>query len=88
MILLGVDDFFIASSPPEVRQQVRVMLESRFRFGKYRDLRASPVGYAGRRITQTPQRSTVQEKYILEELRPLSMAHGRLRRQGTQSDPT
>eukprot|EP00959_Pyramimonas_sp_CCMP1952_P454469 9469951-Pyramimonas_sp.AAC.1 len=79
MILLEVDDFFIGSLTEESRKWFRERLESRFRFGKYRDCHAGPVDYAGRRVTIGPNRATIDmEKYILEELRPISLAKGRL----------
>eukprot|EP00959_Pyramimonas_sp_CCMP1952_P242294 5064519-Pyramimonas_sp.AAC.1 len=79
MILLEVDDFLIASDSPESRKWLRETLEGRFRLGKYRDCHAGPVEYAGRSVRMGPQRTTIdQEKYILEELRPIALARGRL----------
>eukprot|EP00959_Pyramimonas_sp_CCMP1952_P008070 168909-Pyramimonas_sp.AAC.1 len=75
MVLLEVDDFFIGSTATEDRKWLRDRLESRFKFGKYRDCGAGPVDFAGRRITIGPKRAAVDmEKYILEEMRPLSVA--------------
>eukprot|EP00959_Pyramimonas_sp_CCMP1952_P119533 2499475-Pyramimonas_sp.AAC.1 len=69
---LEVDDF-IASSSEDARSWLRQLLESRFRFGKYRGCRAGTVDFAGRRVTIGPQRATLDmEKYILEEIKPLS----------------
>eukprot|EP00959_Pyramimonas_sp_CCMP1952_P220038 4600398-Pyramimonas_sp.AAC.1 len=74
MMLLEVDDFFIGGATTEDRKWLRDRLE-RFKFGKYRDCGAGPVDFAGRRITTGPKRAAVDmEKYILEEMRPLSVA--------------
>eukprot|EP00959_Pyramimonas_sp_CCMP1952_P242207 5062826-Pyramimonas_sp.AAC.1 len=79
MMLLEVDDFMIASSSPESRAWLRKTLEARFTFGKYRDCRGGPVDFAGRRLTFHPRKVQVdQEKYILEEIRSLSVAKGRM----------
>eukprot|EP00959_Pyramimonas_sp_CCMP1952_P065786 1373628-Pyramimonas_sp.AAC.1 len=78
-MLLEVDDFMIGSAGPKARAWIRGILESRFTFGKYRDAHAGAVEYAGRRITVCPSKVVIdQEKYILEEVRPLAMAKGRL----------
>eukprot|EP00959_Pyramimonas_sp_CCMP1952_P199424 4171275-Pyramimonas_sp.AAC.1 len=79
MMLLEVDDFMIGSADTSSRDWLRKLLESRFKFGKYRDCHSGPVDFAGRRITFLDQKITVnQEKYILEEIRPLSVAKGRM----------
>eukprot|EP00959_Pyramimonas_sp_CCMP1952_P364257 7627891-Pyramimonas_sp.AAC.1 len=84
MLLLEVDDFFIGSANPEARAWLRQVLEFRFRFGKYRDCQAGPVDYAGRRVTMGPQKAVVDmEKYILVEIRPISVLKGRLSSKGT-----
>eukprot|EP00959_Pyramimonas_sp_CCMP1952_P322902 6756832-Pyramimonas_sp.AAC.1 len=56
MVLLEVDDFFIASRAQGNRQWIREVLQSRFRFGKYRDCHAGPVEHAGRRVVFSPQK--------------------------------
>eukprot|EP00959_Pyramimonas_sp_CCMP1952_P293371 6135377-Pyramimonas_sp.AAC.1 len=77
MMLLEVDDSMIGSADTSSRDWLRKLLESRFKFGKYRDCHSGPADFAGRRITFMDQKITVdQEKYILEEIRPLSMAKG------------
>eukprot|EP00959_Pyramimonas_sp_CCMP1952_P450591 9434433-Pyramimonas_sp.AAC.1 len=87
-MLLEVDDFLIGSSSPESRQWLRGVLEARFKFGKYRDLQASAVDFAGRRITVSQDRAVIdQEKYILEDVRALPMATGRLSRKDTPLEP-
>eukprot|EP00959_Pyramimonas_sp_CCMP1952_P465348 9488138-Pyramimonas_sp.AAC.1 len=79
MMLLEVDDFMIGSANEEARSWLRRLLESRFKFGKYRDCHAGSVDFAGRRVTFSDSKIVVdQEKYILEEVRPLSMAKGRM----------
>eukprot|EP00959_Pyramimonas_sp_CCMP1952_P433770 9083339-Pyramimonas_sp.AAC.1 len=88
MILLEVDDFFIGSSSESSRRWLRELLEARFKFGKYRDCHSGPVDYAGRRITIGPQRATVDmEKYILEEVRPVTVQKGRLARRDLPLEP-
>eukprot|EP00959_Pyramimonas_sp_CCMP1952_P372278 7795766-Pyramimonas_sp.AAC.1 len=59
MILLEVDDFFIASSSPSSRSWLRQTLEARFKFGKCRDCHAGPVEFAGRRVTAGAQKATL-----------------------------
>eukprot|EP00959_Pyramimonas_sp_CCMP1952_P291790 6102997-Pyramimonas_sp.AAC.1 len=68
MMLLEVGDFMIGSANEEARSWLRRLLESRFKFGKYRDCHAGSVDFAGRRVTLSDSKIVVdQEKYILEE---------------------
>eukprot|EP00959_Pyramimonas_sp_CCMP1952_P285973 5979705-Pyramimonas_sp.AAC.1 len=88
MMLLEVDDFFIGSADQASRDWLRRVLESRFKFGKYRDCQAGAVDFAGRRITVAPDKAVIDmEKYILEEIRPLSMSKGRLARKDSPLEP-
>eukprot|EP00959_Pyramimonas_sp_CCMP1952_P165558 3460829-Pyramimonas_sp.AAC.2 len=69
----------MGSSGSKLRAWLRQTLEARFKFGKYRDCHSGPVDFAGRRVTFLNDRAIVdQEKYILEEIRPLTLARGRL----------
>eukprot|EP00959_Pyramimonas_sp_CCMP1952_P178513 3731354-Pyramimonas_sp.AAC.1 len=77
--MMLLEDFMIASSSRESRAWLRSTLEARFKFGKYRDCQAGLVDFAGRRLTLTPRKILIdQEKYILEEVKALSVAKGRM----------
>eukprot|EP00959_Pyramimonas_sp_CCMP1952_P162163 3390463-Pyramimonas_sp.AAC.1 len=89
MMLLEVDDFFIGSADADARAWIRSILEDRFRFGKYRDCHAGSVDFAGRRVSFLPGKAVIdQEKYILEEIRPLTLARGRLSVKSSPLEPS
>ena len=74
MVLLEVDDMLWACLP-RVRDHYRALASERFRFGKWV---ASEGDFAGRRVRRCSDRVVVdQEKYIIEELRPMALSRGR-----------
>ena len=78
-ILVDVDDLLIGARK-SIASEIRDYLVSKFEFGKW-DYRKGD--YLGRTIEQLPDRIVVhQQKYILENLQPISVAKGR------RSNPT
>eukprot|EP00439_Symbiodinium_sp_Y106_P059202 s5068_g8.t1 len=73
-VLVEVDDF-IVSTEPRIRDEIRQQFEARFHFGKWE---LDSADYAGRRVRVLQDKILVdQEKYILEQLQPISLAKGR-----------
>ena len=76
MILVGVDDFIVATKP-SFRKEMKELLGERFQFGKWE---ADKAEYAGRSIIMHASKEKIeigQEKYIIENLRPMHLAKGR-----------
>ena len=74
MDLIDVDDPILSLTPSRA-EAFRTAICKRFVFGKWK---RGESDFAGRRLRQRPDRILVdQEKYILEELRPLVLERGR-----------
>ena len=74
MVLVEVDDL-IMSLAAQRSGAFRQAATTRFKFGKWK---TGESEFAGRRLRQRPGKLLVdQEKYILEELKPMALARGR-----------
>ena len=74
-----MDDFLIASSSYHLAEELESRLKARFKFGKYKHTTREGADFVGRRIRVFGDRITVdQATYILEEVRPMKVAKGRL----------
>lgn len=73
-ILIEVDDMIVSSNPAK-HLEVKKLLTTRFKFGKWEDQEAE---YAGRHIRCCDDRILLdQGKYITEQIHPVALARGR-----------
>ncbi|CAK0863095.1 unnamed protein product [Prorocentrum cordatum] len=77
LVVIEVDDL-IVSCEPSYESELKKLLTSRFHFGK---LQVGEAEYAGRRIRQQPDGRILvdQEKYILEQVRPMRLDKERVK---------
>eukprot|EP00974_Lingulodinium_polyedra_P063806 6160969-Lingulodinium_polyedra.AAC.1 len=74
MILIEVDDL-VMSIAPSRSEEFKARANGRFKFGKWR---VGESDFAGRRLRQREDRLLIdQEKYILENVFPMTLAKGR-----------
>jgi hypothetical protein len=76
MIMVEVDDSIVATKP-SFRDELKGLLGKRFQGGKWE---ANQAEYAGRSVVVHPSKEKIeigQEKYIIENMRPMQLAQSR-----------